>query len=428
MDTSEGFHEATPEQAALIRLFRDGPQPIALVGAGASLDSGYPDWPALLRQFDEEIDSRPPKWRETLRTIRDPLWQAEEYREALTPSRFEDLIARTFGPREVKEPHLTIAKLPFRHFLTTNYDPSIEEALKRRGVQRPRWFCWDETRALTDFLRNLSSTDGEPSVAYIHGRYHRPADIVLTETSYVRRYVQSEDARRKLLAVFFTRPIVFIGFSMDDPDLAQLMREVATRLGEGASHFAVMGFRTDEDREAIRRRMNGKYGLKVIFYQIHGSDHSGLTRLLASLAPGFGTAAEVVEASPAPPADDEIKELPPPVDPTDPEKGRWGGQPARDHYELRLAGYEAESRSVVQLKLEVASTLADAPLTEPVIFHLHPTFSPSVVSVTPRSGVAELALPAYGAFTVGVEVPESKTKLELDLAGVAELPDWFRAR
>ncbi|PII39804.1 hypothetical protein T190_00630 [Sinorhizobium meliloti CCBAU 01290] len=58
-------------------------RPLALVGAGASVDSGYPTWERLLRELEEEVLKRPgvvaPKHMSVIKDLPDPAWQAEEF-------------------------------------------------------------------------------------------------------------------------------------------------------------------------------------------------------------------------------------------------------------------------------------------------------------------------------------------------------------
>ena len=83
-----------------------------------------------------------------------------------------------------------------------------------------------------------------------------------------------------------------------------------------------------------------------------------------------------------------------------------------------------------ELTLTVSSLPGQRPLKdgERVIFHLHPTFTPSVVEVTAVEGRARLVRYAWGAFTAGAEIPSDGTRLGLDLAELAGAPQVFRDR
>ena len=67
-----------------------------------------------------------------------------------------------------------------------------------------------------------------------------------------------------------------------------------------------------------------------------------------------------------------------------------------------------------------------------VVFHLHPSFRRAEDTLPLIKGSASLELVAWGAFTVGAEVLDRSaqqiTKLELDLATLADAPDTFRNR
>lgn len=434
----------------LVKAMLRQPTPLALIGAGISIASGYPSWAGLLEELQEAATqtglagktSAPlsPRWQYSLTALQDPPWQAEEYLAVLGSTEFKNFISKRFGPpKKVMEPHPIIARLGFRHYLTTNFDPCIEIALRdaRRKYKKVEW---SERAKLRDFLLQLSRPDSPVHVVYLHGRYQPPSGIALAESAYVRRYVESEDARRKLLAIFITQPVVFMGFSVNDPDLAHFMREVTLRLG-GAdpSHFAIMGYHVAQERDAIARRMRGKYGLRTVFYRIaknprtNGSDHFGLRELLFRLAVRTykmtleeATARLQEERSTA--LGDEILPRSPTRDPRDPEKNQWSGRSEGDGRRLSLDSFEAVSKHHLRIVLVLESTDAGRPLVGSVQFYLHPTFGDAVKRVEVVDGVARLTFLAFGAFTVGVSADNGATKLELDLSRHAALPDWFRER
>jgi len=70
------------------------------------------------------------------------------------------------------------------------------------------------------------------------------------------------------------------------------------------------------------------------------------------------------------------------------------------------------------IDLRVDPTPGAPPITDPVTFHLHPSFAPNdIQTISPgSSGAVSLEVTAYGAFTVGVDTDAGRTELELDLA------------
>jgi hypothetical protein len=366
-------------------------------------------------------------WKRNLDDMSDAPWTAEVFARELGAGGLQKLIRKQFASRQsLSEPHLSLAKMRFPHFLTTNFDPSIEEALKAaKRTHVP--VSWQNHSALSDFLINLGHPNHTTRVLYLHGRYDdEESNIILTESAYVTRYIASDDARRKLMAIFMTHPVVFVGFSMNDPDLANLMREVTARLkANPPCHYALMGYRDEADREATRARMEGKFGVRPVFYSRTptdpgGDDYSNLVPLLDALA-GTSVARKKLAAKTS-------QKLPPAeFDPEDPHKGRFGG--LGEHHGRRIV-VKKISGSQADDQLDLAITIEPLPnkpaIKGKVSFNLHPTFRPKVVTVEARNGSATCNISSYGAFTIGIEIQDENLKYEIDLATLTHLPLWFR--
>lgn len=116
--------------------------------------------------------------------------------------------------------------------------------------------------------------------------------------------------------------------------------------------------------------------------------------------------------------------------PDDPWKGVFGKQSVNGTRELSAEVSPIGTPGLFRIRLMVRSTHPQrGPLRGAVQFFLHPTFANDrpVVTVGP-SGSAELALTAWGAFTVGALADDGRTKLELDLAQLPSAPSEFKER
>ena len=421
-EESDAFH-------GLKKLILSPRPPIALIGAGASVKSGYPTWPELLQLMKAKLPEgiREAHWKRNLDDINDAPWTAEIFARDLGDGGLAKLIAGAFASRNtLAEPHVSLAQMPFPHYLTTNFDPCIEEALSR-AKRKYIPVSWHDTPSVSNFLIDLTLRDSDPRVVYLHGRYDDDEkNIILTERAYVSRYIASDDARRKLMAIFMTHPVVFVGFSMNDPDLANLMREVTARLqAKPPAHYAIMGYKNEADREATRARMEGKFGVRPVFFSLRstGDDYANLLPLLNALADRSPAEAEqpATETKPVTVAE---------FDPEDPHKGRFGGLSEHSGRRLSVVQVDAPTAYTLRLALIFEPLPGYPPIAGPVTFHLHPTFNPSVETVLPGiDGRAICQIHAYGAFTVGVEIAgEPDRKYELDIAMRPELPLWFRQR
>jgi hypothetical protein len=110
----------------------------------------------------------------------------------------------------------------------------------------------------------------------------------------------------------------------------------------------------------------------------------------------------------------------------DPQKGRWGGLAECNGRKLTAVIKETRGEGFwFEVMLTVQATDPNNKLQGMVVFHLHDTFTPDERVVAVRNGEAVLNFYAWGAFTVGVEADEGRTRLELDLASVPRAPKEF---
>jgi len=330
---------------------------------------------------------------------------------------------------------------------------------------------------VVEFITRVADPTWRRRYVHLHGRWDRPSSIVLSDADYTRRYVQSDDTPKKLFAIFALRRFVFIGFSLSDPDLMAVLREVAARIGgTEARHFALVGYQQGENLEMHRNRFIAKFGVAPVFFDTTGGDYSGLPVLVRALLNACGRRRESAEperatrkdgseglsfsASPRPagaaagtPHVDLIgrfRDIPPErrkllelrlraipaiairkessPDPDDPNKGCFGGSPSSNGKVLRaMVRPTHRDDDWFEVRLEVAAEAGKPLLEGTVRFHLHPTFTMPEIAREAVGGVARLKLTAWGAFTVGAETSDG-TRLELDLAELPTAPMAFRMR
>lgn len=144
------------------------------------------------------------------------------------------------------------------------------------------------------------------------------------------------------------------------------------------------------------------------------SDLDGVCRHLAWLFRRDAIAAPVVPS----PRFEKPVGSPNPVDPDDPQRGQWGGAPSTEKWKLS-ARVGAEEKGWFKVELTVGRVKGGREtLTQPVRFHLHDSYPEPVRTVPPTGGKARLTEWAYGAFTVGAEILQDGTTLELNLASL----------
>jgi len=392
-------------------------KPLALVGAGASVPLGLPTWSQLLQELEPDLPPLHADYLKALREDSDLLWRAEEYRRMIGAETYRAYLRRRFGATravELTDTIVSLVRLPFRHFLTTNYDDVILKAHAAAQLPAPTVLNWWRDDDVRTFIFGLRSDDGLRLLMHLHGRHNEPQSIVLTDGDYTDRYVRVTDTARKLFAVFSTERVVFVGFSLNDPDLMALLREVNAMIrSDEPRHFAVMGLEQQIMESWERNRLRRRYGVNTIFYDNADGTHQGLAEVLAAITPPTAAASPLV-------AEEAVIN-----DPEDPQKGRWGGSNQANGREL-IASVSALEPDWFEATLTVRSTDANKPFTGDVIFHLHPTIRPTVRRAPVIGNQASIKVQSYGAYTVGAQADGGRTRLELDLASLPDAPHFFR--
>lgn len=139
---------------------------------------------------------------------------------------------RGIGPPDFTnrlEPHGLLAEFPLPVYLTTNYDDFIQRSLQAAGKKPNVAICpWNGNVAPSnDLFSSESGWDPKPEtplVYHLHGNLTDPSSLVLTEDDYVEFLSnlalnaagQGRMLPPSILAALTRRPILFIGYSLQD--------------------------------------------------------------------------------------------------------------------------------------------------------------------------------------------------------------------
>ena len=276
----------------------------AFVGAGLSKPAGYPDWAGLLQELANEAHLAPNAFNSE-----DYLDRAEECFAAMGEARYYAFVERTFSAdgREPFRPiHQYLMRTPFKAYLTTNFDGCLEKAAEMIGA-----------RGRIHIFPDLNPGDlQQGDIFHIHGKLDHESgmnpvgSIVLTRSDFRLAYEDSSSVHTLLNAAFSYGTVLFVGYSLSDPDLRQIFEAVdreraalagaMKRRGVGEMrtnrHFALLPLRLrvvndgrqesyecDEERERAEERLFQTAGASVMRYRSDDSGHHELTRILESL-------------------------------------------------------------------------------------------------------------------------------------------------
>lgn len=293
---------------------------VLMVGAGCSVELGYPSLPELIRLMASTL----------IPNITIPDLPDDKHRAFFIKCQCQGanngnlepywrFLRERFCPRAPTHTnfHCDLVSLRFAGFVTTNYDTVIESAIsetfrRQRPPCEPINLCDEKAHyRVLEFLRELGNSNSDRyRVLHLHGHYNQPEDIILAQDEYERFYtrrilkddgkLEPSDAHpetslhhKVIWSLLATRTVVFVGFSLEDEffnDVLSVWRRDFKLINE-CPHVAVMGFNRTEDlsfKEASLKRS----GVTPIYYEVMGADatdYSGLKMLVAELAEPFRT-------------------------------------------------------------------------------------------------------------------------------------------
>ena len=212
-------------------------------------------------------------------------------------------------PTELPAPHQLLPTIPFAGVVTTNYDRLLERAIPAAIVA---------TQLDRDLLGAIVRGE-ELFVLKAHGDVARPETLVLAATDYRDQVHGNSPARESLRTLLNANTVLFIGYSISDPDFRLLLEEHAAVFGEyGAARYALIRGSTGAERLALRNAAR----VEVLQYDEHPEVLQFLEALRDAVRDGQS---ETIRAEPEP--------VVPPIDP------RHG---ARDPVEPAVARTSAE--------------------------------------------------------------------------------------
>ncbi|HYV46661.1 MAG TPA: SIR2 family protein [Myxococcaceae bacterium] len=252
---------------------------VIFVGAGLSAQAKLPSWGKLLDDLvtqvgaDESDEESTAELKKLLEAGR-YLDVADECKERLG-SGYAEFLSKVLqvGSGPVPEAHRLVMQLPFAAWITTNYDKLLEQAhFQVRG---------SVPKTLTHLDADTFGTllfDGAPFILKAHGDVDKPESLIFTTRDY-REMIHSNPAFQAVFsAILLTRAVLFVGYSLNDPDFRLLLDRQLTMFKKFVpERYAVMAGVGDVEREVLRRTAQ----IKVIPYP--AGQHEQLVEFLRAL-------------------------------------------------------------------------------------------------------------------------------------------------
>lgn len=244
--------------STLIQDLRNG-NVLAWIGAGLSIGMGYPSWEMLVCNIAENIDntlwanSELQEWAKK-NANNAPEWVAEVLSQTHYKG-YSDALIYEFE-RNVKKNsyiHALLSLLPFKGYITTNYDSLIEDNLEKFTSYKPNIYTPKNASSL------LSKNENQKFIYKVHGSIGNDLEnVVLTETDYYS-LMKNGIYSRILSSLLSKYTLVGFGYSLRDRDFRSVLNERYELFGNNCPPFYMFTSSKDTCQEEIdcyRNRFN----------------------------------------------------------------------------------------------------------------------------------------------------------------------------
>jgi hypothetical protein len=164
--------------------------------------------------------------------------------------------------------HDLISGLDPRIIVTTNYDKILERHFKH-GFK----ILYFDSAEIASTVRQ-----GHPVIVKLHGSVDHAASTILTRLDFTRLRRDGRHALDTLEALLLTRTALFVGYSLDDPDLRLVLENQFGAKGARPAHYLL----TQREKSDIRRALfREAYGVSLLEYS--GDHVAGVAKSLTAL-------------------------------------------------------------------------------------------------------------------------------------------------
>jgi hypothetical protein len=229
---------------------------ILFVGSGLSSAAGYPTWGELIERLVERARAVPYARAQGIEEIiaqKDYFTLAEFARATLGKRDFANILDEMLGaPVRSLHAHHVIANTDYRGIITTNYDRLLESSITQIRGWLPSVFTSRGVEAMANAL-----FDPRMFIYKMHGDVSEPSAIVASASDYDQMILRSPHSRSFLHAALLNHTLLFVGYSLRDPDFHLVLRELSLMFENYVpKHYALVPNAGDFAAEHLLRRMN----------------------------------------------------------------------------------------------------------------------------------------------------------------------------
>lgn len=213
---------------------------VIFVGAGLSINAGYPNWNNLVENILDGISSKENKSEALKSALKEDILSPIEVLNKISLFREESIsILESQIRNHQSNPlpvHYQLGKIS-NQIITTNYDSLIEKAL-------PDY----EMISYSNEFKVAKLSNYEKYIFKIHGDIQEPNKCILFPEEYDNLYVKSDKSSTfELKKIISDKSLLFIGFSLSDPYIKYVFDFIDTLYsGFNPDHYVIT---TDKSKQ-----------------------------------------------------------------------------------------------------------------------------------------------------------------------------------
>lgn len=191
---------------------------VLFIDAGLSMAAGLPGWANLLAPLADEIKLPPNKRGDLLKV-------AQYSVNSLGRQRVVQHILDATDTTGVDPTanHRKLLGLGAETWVTTNYDDLLEQTLAEAGVRH--------TAVVQDTDLAFTTADAF-TLLKLHGDRRQPDSIVIAQGDYNTLSLRRPVFRKKLDTLLAEKTLLFVGYSLGDPDMSLALAEIGFHLSQ----------------------------------------------------------------------------------------------------------------------------------------------------------------------------------------------------
>ncbi|MDX3976774.1 SIR2 family protein [Shinella sp.] len=252
---------AWPE--ALVREIADR-RAIIFVGAGLSKAArpAMPTWAELIIQLSVRLPKGvDKKLIKNLVNQNRLLDAAQIITDGIDRADLNNALRSTFQvrPAPIHDVYDKILQLDLKTVVTTNYDEFLEKNFDHHSGGNAAYnVCKHTSKDLLDQIRSP-----QRSIVKIHGCITETNNLVLDRMSYFKAKQENTGFFNVMSAIFTTHTILFLGYSIGDPDLQIILENTHAASNSSHGHYALL---PKMEHRSMVKAIKQSYNISCIEY------------------------------------------------------------------------------------------------------------------------------------------------------------------